>query len=70
MPGKLNRKLASLVGAIASADGAPTRAAYAVFDELIKRVDAQLAALKQAVDTEVAALNNAIREAALPPVGL
>ena len=70
MPGKLNRKLAALVGNIASADGPPTRAAYQVFESLSQRVDAQLSELQSAIQTEVAALNTAIRDANLPPVGI
>ena len=70
MPGKLNRKLAALVGSIGSADGPPTRGAYQVFESLSQRVDAQLSELQQAIQTEVAALNTAIRDANLPPVGI
>jgi hypothetical protein len=70
MPGKLNRKLAALVGSIASADGPPTRAAAQVFDSLSQRVDAQLSELRSVIETEVAALNTAIRDAGLPPVGI
>jgi hypothetical protein len=70
LPGKLNRKLAGLVGSVASADGPPTRAAYTVFDDVSRRVDAQLGNLRSAIETEVAALNTAIQTAGLPPVGV
>jgi photosystem II stability/assembly factor-like uncharacterized protein len=69
-PVRLNGKLAYLVASVSSGDGAPSQAARAVFADLSRRVDDQLAQLKQAVATEVEALNTAIREANLPPVGV
>jgi hypothetical protein len=68
-PVRLNGKLAALAGNIGGGDGAPTRASRQVFAELVARVDGQRAELEQAVAGEVEALNNAIREAGLPPVG-
>jgi hypothetical protein len=68
-PAKLNAKLSYLAASIASADGAPSQSARNVYAELAKRVDAQLAEVKKAVSQEVEALNTAIRDANLPPVG-
>jgi hypothetical protein len=68
-PVRLNGKLAALAGNIGGGDGAPTRAARQVFAELVGRVEVQTNELARAVAGEVEALNNAIREAGLPPVG-
>jgi len=70
MPGGLNRKLGALIGSVASADGPPTRASQAVFADLSQRVDGQLSELKNVIDTDVAALNAAIRDANVPLVGV
>jgi photosystem II stability/assembly factor-like uncharacterized protein len=69
-PVRLNGKLAALAGSIASADSKPTAAARAVFDDLSKRVQAQLDQLSETVVTEIGNLNDAIRTADLPAVGV
>src|SRR5207247_2037876 len=69
-PVRLNAKLAYLVGSVGAGDGAPTRAQREVFDNLAQRVDAQLAELQKAIGGEVEALNSAIRDAGIPPVGV
>jgi photosystem II stability/assembly factor-like uncharacterized protein len=69
-PARLNGKLAYLVVSIAAGDGAPTRSQHEVFDGLAQRVDAHLDDLKKAIATEVEALNTAIRDAGIPPVGV
>ena len=69
-PIRLNGKLAYLKGTIASADGSPTASSRAVFEDLSARVQTQLDQLAEAVATEVAFLNQAIRNANLPPVGV
>ncbi len=68
-PVKLNGKLAFLMGAVASGDGAPTASAKSVFDDLSQRVQTQLDQLSEALATEVAFLNQSIENARLPPVG-
>jgi photosystem II stability/assembly factor-like uncharacterized protein len=68
-PVRLNGKLAALIGTVASADAAPTASAKQVFGELTARVQAQLDQLAEAVVTEVANLNESIRQANLPAVG-
>ncbi len=67
-PIKLNAKLATLAGVVASADAAPTRQARAVFAELSRRVEEQLGRLRGIVETEVAAFNALIREAEVPAI--
>src|SRR6266511_1960504 len=68
-PVKLNGKLAGLIERVASGDGAPTQASTAVYSDLVARVDRQKDLLDEALTGEVAALNAAIQEAGLPPVG-
>ncbi len=68
-PVRLNGKLAYLAGVVASADAAPTASSKQVFDDLSKRVQAQLDQLAETVVTEVGDLNETIRTANLPAVG-
>ena len=65
---KLNFKLAVLPFVAASADTRPTQQMYAVYDDLSNRVEAQLAALHEVIDTEIASFNAAAREAEVPAV--
>ncbi len=67
-PIKLNNKLAALAGVVASADAAPTRQSYAVFEDLSVRLDQGLARLREIVATDVAAFNALIREAEFPAI--
>ena len=67
-PTKLNGKLASLAGVIASAQAAPTKQSYAVFDDLCQRIDAQLFQLQEVLDTDVATFNSLLREYNVPGV--
>jgi len=69
-PVRLNGKLAALIGQIASGDTAPTASQKAVFGDLSQRVQAQLDQLSEAIVTEVGNLNEAIRNANLPTVGV
>ena len=67
-PAKLNGKLAGLAGVIASAQAAPTTQAYAVFDDLSARINAQLRQLQEVLDSDVAAFNLLLRENDVPGV--
>jgi len=69
-PVRLNGKLAALSGQIGSGDATPTASQKAVFDDFSQRVQAQLDQLSEAVVTEVGNLNEAIRAARLPAVGV
>ncbi|MDP9265627.1 MAG: glycosyl hydrolase, partial [Chloroflexota bacterium] len=60
-PIKLNAKLAGLGGAVASADFAPTRSSYDLFDDLSAQVDAQLDKLARLNATEAKAFNDLVR---------
>ena len=67
-PIRLNNKLAALAGVVQSADGAPTDQSYAVYDELVVQIDAQLAKLAQIMKTEVPAFNQLVRDQNVPAV--
>ncbi|GAC1568065.1 MAG: hypothetical protein NVS3B14_16060 [Ktedonobacteraceae bacterium] len=67
-PAKLNGKLAGLAGVVASAQAAPTKQSYVVFDDLSQRIDAQLQQLQEVLDTDVASFNSLLREHNVPGV--
>jgi len=67
-PVRLNDKLASLTGVLSSADTAPTEQTYAVYDELVVQIDAQLARLAQIMKTDVPAFNQLVRDQNIPAV--
>jgi hypothetical protein len=67
-PIRLNDKLASLTGVLSSADTAPTEQTYAVYDELVVQVDAQLAQLAQIMKIDVPAFNQLVRDQNIPAV--
>jgi hypothetical protein len=60
---KLNVKLAGLTGVVASADAAPTKQTYELFEDLSTRIQLQLQRLQELIDTDVKAFNTLIREA-------
>jgi photosystem II stability/assembly factor-like uncharacterized protein len=67
-PIRLNNKLAALARGVGSADAAPTAQSYAVYDDLVSRIDAQLAALAQVVSADLASFNRLVREQDVPAV--
>src|SRR5437667_20313 len=67
-PFRLNAKLAALAHFVDSADAAPTRQAYEVFDDLAARLDAQLTRLRDVTATDLAAVNRLIRHSDVPPI--
>jgi len=69
-PIRLNNLLVALGGVVSSADAAPTRQDYEMFDELGKQADEQLAAWNEIVKTDLAAYNRLAQEKAVPIVGL
>jgi hypothetical protein len=68
-PAKLNAKLASLGGYIGGADFAPTTGMREVFEDVAKRVDAQIAKWDAVVRSEVAAFDKLVRSSGVPAVG-
>ena len=67
-PIKLNDKLIGLGGTVQSADAAPTRQAYEVFDELSRQLEEQLAKWREVTSKDVPALNESMRKARLGAV--
>jgi len=67
-PIRLNNKLAALAGVVQSADAAPTDQSYAIYDELVAQIDAQLAKLAQIMKTDVPAFNQLVRDQNVPAV--
>ncbi len=67
-PIRLNNKMAALMGVIESAESAPTRQSYTVFDDLSRRIDVQLAALNSVVANDLPRLNALLRDQNLPEV--
>ena len=65
-PVRLNNDLVALNGVVSSADSAPTKQSYEVFDMLSQAVDEQLAKWKAIVSTDVAAYNNLVKEQEVP----
>jgi hypothetical protein len=67
-PIRLNNKLATLAGVVASADGRPTRQAYAVFDSLSRQLQVQLDAMQAGLGAQLPPVNAALARLGLPPV--
>ena len=65
-PVRLNNHLVALSGVVGSADSAPTKQSYEVFDMLSKAVDEQLAKWKTIVSTDVAAYNSLMKQQEVP----
>jgi photosystem II stability/assembly factor-like uncharacterized protein len=65
-PNRLNEQLDSLSHTVESADAAPTRAQYAVYDALAGRLQVQLKALHEALDRDRPALNELMRKTGVP----
>jgi photosystem II stability/assembly factor-like uncharacterized protein len=69
-PIRLNDKLSGLFDVANSGNFAPSRQVQEVYRELSTAIDAQLAALKRVQETDIKALNEAIRQKALPVIGV
>jgi hypothetical protein len=65
-PIRLNNQLVALGGVVASADSAPTRQSYEVFDMLGKAVDEQLAKWQGIVATDVKSYNDVVKQQDVP----
>ena len=65
-PIRVNNHLAALAGVVASADSAPTKQSYEVFDMLSKTVDEQLAKWQSVVTTDVKSYNDLIKQQDVP----
>jgi photosystem II stability/assembly factor-like uncharacterized protein len=69
-PIRLNNLLVALGGVVSSADAAPTKQDYEMFDDLSKQADEQLAKWNEIVKTDLAAYNELVRDKAIPIIGL
>ena len=69
-PIRLNNLLVALGGVVSSADAAPTKQDYEMYDELSKQADEQLAKWNEIVKTDLAAYNKLAQEKTIPAVGL
>jgi len=67
-PIRLNNKLAALAGVVSRADAAPTDQSYAVYDELVSQIDAQLQKFAQVIRTDVPAFNQQVKDQNVPAV--
>ena len=67
-PVRLNNHLVALSGVVGSADSAPTKQSYEVFDMLSKDVDEQLAKWEAIVATDVKSYNDLIKQQEVPAV--
>jgi hypothetical protein len=65
-PIRLNNYLVALAGVVGSADSAPTKVSYDVFDILSKQLDEQLGKWKQILSTDVPAYNDGVRKQDVP----
>jgi photosystem II stability/assembly factor-like uncharacterized protein len=69
-PVRLNNDLVALSGVVGSADSAPTKQSYEVFEMVSQKVDQQLAKWKAIVATDVAAYNNLVKQQEVPALML
>jgi len=69
-PIRLNNLLVALGGVVSSADAAPTKQDYDMYDELSKQADEQLTKWNEIVKTDLAAYNHLAQEKSIPAVGL
>jgi hypothetical protein len=65
-PVRLNNHLVALGGVVGSADSAPTKQSYEVFDMLSKAVDEQLTKWKAIVATDVKAYDELVKQQEVP----
>ncbi|HEY7142335.1 MAG TPA: glycosyl hydrolase [Methylomirabilota bacterium] len=67
-PARLNLRLASLVSVLSSADAAPPKQAFQVYEHLAGLASQELARLDALVETDVRDFNTLVREANLPAI--
>ncbi len=67
-PIRLNNKLAALLGVVARSDTPPNDQSFAVYDDLARQIDAQLAKLSTIIKTDVPAFNQLVKDQNIPAV--
>jgi len=69
-PVRLNNHMVALSGVVGSADSAPTKQSYEVFDMLSKDIDEQLTKWKDIVASDLAAYNTLVKQQDVPALML
>jgi hypothetical protein len=69
-PIRLNNLLVALGGVVSSADAAPTKQDYELFDELSKQADEQVAKWNDIVKTDLTSFNQTVKKYEVPAVGV
>jgi photosystem II stability/assembly factor-like uncharacterized protein len=67
-PIRLNNKLAALTGVVGGSDSAPTDQTYAVYEELVGKINAQLKKLEETMHNDLPAFNKMVRDQDIPAV--
>ncbi len=67
-PIRLNNRLTSLRRSVETGDAKPTNGAYKVFEELTAELNGHLANLKQALDTDLAKVNQELQRLSMKAV--
>jgi photosystem II stability/assembly factor-like uncharacterized protein len=67
-PIRLNNRLSALVGVVGMGDNRPTRQSYEVRDELAGEINAEIQAVDNIIQNDIAALNNAIHAKKIPAI--
>ena len=65
-PVRLNNKIAALAGVVSDGAYRPTKQARDVFEELVTRLDAEVAAMNKTIDQDLPRLNAILKAAGLP----
>src|SRR5207253_10697772 len=67
-PIRLNNKLAALLGVVSRSETPPNEQSYAVYDELVGQIDAQLQKLSQIMKSDVPAFNQLVKDQNIPAI--
>jgi photosystem II stability/assembly factor-like uncharacterized protein len=67
-PIRLNNKLAALNGVAGGSDSAPTDQTYAVYEDLVAKINAQLKKLEETIRSDLPAFNKMVRDQDVPAV--
>jgi len=67
-PIRLNNKLAALTGVVGGADSAPTEQSFAVYEEVVGKINLQLKKLEEVMRTDLPAFNKMVRDQDVPAV--
>ena len=68
LPAKLNRKLAELASVVSSADFAPPKQVYGVFEDFTVRIDSQLQRLQEVIDQDISQFMDLVHELEIPAI--